>query len=100
MYEVVDEHGNVFIRIPKFYTRITRNPNGTYKHQLSGYRYEGFTTLFVDGHGFYAVRSTRLHSRAVAVHIAVHNRLRICGSHFEIGGYFNGIGKKQNLWRG
>ena len=51
MYEVVDEHGNVFIRIPKFYTRITRNPNGTYKHQLSGYRYEGFTTLFVDGQG-------------------------------------------------
>lgn len=51
MYEVVDELGNVFIKIPKFYSRITKNANGTYKHQLSGYRYEGFTTLFVDGQG-------------------------------------------------
>lgn len=51
MHEVMDEHGNVFIRIPKFYSRITKNANGTYKHQLSGYRYEGFTTLFVDGKG-------------------------------------------------
>ena len=51
MHEVVDELGNVFIRIPKFYSRITKNANGTYKHQLSGYRYDGFTTLFVDGKG-------------------------------------------------
>ncbi len=51
MHEVVDDSGNVFIRIPKFYSRITKNANGTYKHQLSGYRYEGFTTLFVDGKG-------------------------------------------------
>lgn len=51
MHEVVDDSGNVFIRIPKFYSRITKNSNGTYKHQLSGYRYEGFTTLFVDGKG-------------------------------------------------
>ncbi|MCM1218226.1 MAG: hypothetical protein NC548_27385 [Lachnospiraceae bacterium] len=51
MHEVVDDNGNVFIRIPKFYSRITKNANGTYKHQLSGYRYEGFTTLFVDGKG-------------------------------------------------
>lgn len=51
MHEVVDEHGNVFVKIPKFYSRITKNGNGTYKHQLSGYRYEGFTTLFVDGQG-------------------------------------------------
>lgn len=51
MHEVVDEYGNVFIKIPKFYSRITKNSNGTYKHQLSGYRYEGFTTLFVDGQG-------------------------------------------------
>lgn len=51
MHEVMDEHGNVFIRIPKFYSRITKNANGTYKHQLSGYRYDGFTTLFVDGQG-------------------------------------------------
>ncbi len=51
MHEVVDEHGNVFIKIPKFYSRITKNTNGTHKHQLSGYRYDGFTTLFVDGQG-------------------------------------------------
>lgn len=51
MCEVVDEHGNVFIKIPKFYSRITKNVNGTYKHQISGYRYEGFSTLFVDGKG-------------------------------------------------
>lgn len=51
MYEVMDELGNVFIRIPKFYSRITKNANGTYKHQLSGYRYDGFSTLFVDGQG-------------------------------------------------
>ena len=51
MQEVMDEHGNVFIRIPKFYSRITKNSSGTYKHQLSGYRYEGFSTLFVDGQG-------------------------------------------------
>ncbi len=51
MREVVDDFGNVFIRIPKFYSRITRNANGTYKHQISGYRYEGFSTLFVDGKG-------------------------------------------------
>lgn len=51
MKEVVDEYGNVFIRIPKFYTKITKNDNGTYKHQISGCRYDGFGTLFVDGKG-------------------------------------------------
>ncbi len=51
MHEVVDEYDNVFIKIPKFYSRITKNANGTYKHQISGYRYEGFSTLFVDGKG-------------------------------------------------
>lgn len=51
MKEVVDEYGNVFIRIPKFYTKITKNANGTYKHQISGCRYDGFGTLFVDGKG-------------------------------------------------
>lgn len=51
MKEVVDEYGNVFIRIPKFYTKITKNENGTYKHQISGCRYDGFGTLFVDGKG-------------------------------------------------
>lgn len=51
MCEVVDESGNVFIRIPKFYSKVTKNANGTYKHQLSGFRYDGFSTLFVDGKG-------------------------------------------------
>lgn len=51
MQEVTDEHGNVFIKIPKFYAKITENPDGTFKHQISGVRYEGFTTLFVDGEG-------------------------------------------------
>lgn len=51
MKEVTDEAGNVFIKIPKFYSKITENADGTYKHQLSGLRYEGFSTLFVDGKG-------------------------------------------------
>lgn len=51
MKEVVDEYGNVFIRIPKFYTKITKNDDGSYKHQISGCRYDGFGTLFVDGKG-------------------------------------------------
>lgn len=51
MKEITDDLGNVFIRIPKFYTKITKNDNGTYKHQISGCRYDGFGTLFVDGKG-------------------------------------------------
>lgn len=51
MHEVMDDEGNVFVRIPKFYSKITKNPDGTYKHQLSGFRYDGFATLFVDGKG-------------------------------------------------
>lgn len=51
MQEVTDEFGNVFIRIPKFYAKITKNADGTYKHQISGCRYDGFSTLFVDGKG-------------------------------------------------
>lgn len=51
MHEYVDSLGNVFVRIPKFYTKITQNNDGTFKHQISGVRYSGFTTLFVDGKG-------------------------------------------------
>lgn len=51
MQEVTDKDGNVFIKIPKFYAKITKNADGTYKHQISGVRYEGFSTLFVDGQG-------------------------------------------------
>ena len=46
-----DSSGNVFIKIPKFYSKVTKNTDGTYKHQISGTRHEGFTTLFVDGKG-------------------------------------------------
>ena len=51
MKEVTDSHGNVFIRVPKFYSKITKNSDGTFKHQISGCRYDGFGTLFVDGKG-------------------------------------------------
>lgn len=51
MQEVVDESNNVFIRIPKFYSKVTKNSDGTYKHQISGFRYDGFSTLFIDGKG-------------------------------------------------
>ena len=51
MQEVTYAAGNVFIKIPKFYAKITPNADGTFKHQISGVRYEGFTTLFVDGEG-------------------------------------------------
>lgn len=40
-----------FIKIPKFYSKITKNADGTYKHQISGTRHAGFSTLFVDGNG-------------------------------------------------
>ena len=49
--EVTDDAGNVFVKIPKFYSKITKNADGTYKHQLSGKKHEGFSTLFVDGNG-------------------------------------------------
>ena len=51
MQEVTDAAGNVFIKIPKFYAKITPNADGTFKHQISGVRYDGFSTLFVDGEG-------------------------------------------------
>lgn len=51
MEEIMDELDNVFIKIPKFYCKITKNPDGTYKHQISGARHDGFSTLFVDGKG-------------------------------------------------
>lgn len=47
--EVTDDAGNVFIKIPKFYSKITKNSDGTYKHQLSGTKHEGFDTLFKVG---------------------------------------------------
>lgn len=47
--EVTDDFGNVFVKIPKFYSKITANGDGTYKHQLSGTKHEGFDTLFKVG---------------------------------------------------
>lgn len=47
--EVTDGAGNVFVKIPKFYSKITKNADGTYKHQLSGTKHEGFDTLFKVG---------------------------------------------------
>ena len=47
--EVTDGAGNVFVKIPKFYSKITKNSDGTYKHQLSGTKYPGFVTLFEVG---------------------------------------------------
>ena len=47
--EVTDGAGNVFVKIPKFYSKITANGDGTYKHQLSGTKHEGFDTLFKVG---------------------------------------------------
>ena len=49
--EVTDDNGNVFMRIPKFYSKVTRNDDGTYKYQISGTRHSGFSTLFIDGKG-------------------------------------------------
>lgn len=47
--EVTDEFGNVFIKIPKFYSKITEFAGGKYWHQLSGMKHEGFDTLFKIG---------------------------------------------------
>lgn len=47
--EVTDTAGNIFIKIPKFYSKVTKNSDGTYKHQLSGAKHDGFDTLFKVG---------------------------------------------------
>lgn len=47
--EITDNAGNVFVKIPKFYSKITKNADGTYKHQLSKTKYRGFDTLFKVG---------------------------------------------------
>lgn len=48
---VSDELGNIFMRIPKFYAKVAKNAYGDYKIQISGCRYEGFSTLHIDGKG-------------------------------------------------
>ena len=47
--EVTDQFGNVFIKIPKFYSKITESSGRKYWHQLSGTKHEGFDTLFKIG---------------------------------------------------
>lgn len=47
--EVTDQFGNVFIKIPKFYSKITEFSGRKYWHQLSGTQHEGFDTLFKIG---------------------------------------------------
>ena len=47
--EVTDQFGNVFIKIPKFYSKITEFSGRKYWHQLSGTKYAGFDTLFKIG---------------------------------------------------
>lgn len=58
--EVTDEFGNIFIKIPKFYAKITESCHFEeavdgdvyeYQYQISGCRYAGFSTLFIDGKG-------------------------------------------------
>lgn len=51
MQEATDSSGNVFIKIPKFYSKVTKHSDGTYKYQISGTKHDGFSTLFVDGKG-------------------------------------------------
>lgn len=51
MKRVTDDYGNEFIHIPKFYSKLTPNADGTIAIQISGCRHEGFSTLFVDGKG-------------------------------------------------
>lgn len=44
--QVTDSHGNVFIKIPKFYSRIVQNDDGTFLLQISGTQHTGFISLF------------------------------------------------------
>ena len=49
--EVKDKFGNSFVRIPKFYSKVSFDYRGYFSYQISGYPHEGFSTLFVDGKG-------------------------------------------------
>jgi len=49
--EVTDPAGNVFVKIPKFYSRLTDRGEEGISLQISGKRHSGFTTLFRDGKG-------------------------------------------------
>ena len=47
----IDKNDNVFVYIPKFYSKFTQNNDGTVKLQISKKKLNGFTTLFIDGSG-------------------------------------------------
>lgn len=51
MQTVKDEFDNVFVKIPKFYSKYTPNADGSCKLQISNKKLEGFSTLFIDGKG-------------------------------------------------
>ena len=48
---IKDEFDNVFVKIPKFYSKFTQNEDGTTKLQISKESENGFSTLFIDGKG-------------------------------------------------
>ena len=49
--KVSDPNGNVFVKIPKFYSRLSQNLDGTTKLQICKEPLDGFSTLFIDGNG-------------------------------------------------
>lgn len=51
MTTVKDEFDNVFVKIPKFYSKYTMNADGSVKLQISNAKLNGFSTLFIDGKG-------------------------------------------------
>lgn len=51
MKMVKDANDNVFVKIPKFYSKYTDNGDGTVKLQISNSKLDGFSTLFIDGAG-------------------------------------------------
>lgn len=51
MTTVKDQHDNVFVKIPKFYSKYTMNADGSVKLQIANAKLDGFSTLFIDGKG-------------------------------------------------
>lgn len=51
MSRYIDKSGNVFIYIPKFYSKFSVNQDGTTSLQISRDKLKGYSTLFIDGEG-------------------------------------------------
>ena len=51
MTRYVDKVGNVFVYIPKFYSKISVNEDGTSSLQICRDKLDGYSTLFIDGEG-------------------------------------------------